>query len=195
MNLLSHKLVKANAMLCKLCHYVNEVAIKSIYYAFFHSHLSYVCAAWGQNLNPKHGINLLQKKAMRMISFVHYDAHTLPIFAKLNKIKISDLISLCNCLFIYKHFISKPASVFSHVFILASNTHEQNTRLASHGLLTKPRCNTSKYGTNGFAASAIASWNFFQNKFPSNNLRQISYSQLKVLIKNYFSNSYIKISV
>ena len=123
------------------------------------------------------------------------DAHTLPIFAKLNIIKFSDLISLCNCLFIYKHFISKPASVFSHVFILASNTHEQNTRFASHGLLIKPRCNTSKYGTNAFVASAIASWNLFQKEFPSNNMRQISYSQLKVLIKNYFFNSYSQISV
>ena len=52
MNHLSHKLVKVNAMLCKLRHYVNEVTIKSIYYAIFHSHLSYVCTAWGQNLNP-----------------------------------------------------------------------------------------------------------------------------------------------
>ena len=51
-NHLSHKLVKANAMLCKLRHYVNEATIKSIYYAIFHSHLSYVCTAWGQNLNP-----------------------------------------------------------------------------------------------------------------------------------------------
>ena len=125
---------------------------------------------------------------MRIIRFAHYDAHILPIFAKLNIINFFDLISLCNCWFIYKHFISKPDSFFSHVFILASNTHEQNTRFASHGLLTKPICNTSRYGTKGFAASAIASWNFFQNKFPSNNLRQISYSQLKVLIKNYFFN-------
>ena len=123
------------------------------------------------------------------------DAHTLPIFAKLNIIKFSDLISLCNCLFIYKHFISKPASVFSHVFILASNTHEQNTRFASHGLLIKPRCNTSKYGTNAFVASAIASWNFFQKEFLSNNMRQITYSQLKVLIKNYFLDSYNQTSV
>ena len=182
-------------MLCKLRHYVNEVISKSIYYAFFHSQLSYVCTAWVQNLNPKHRVNLLQKKPMRMIIFAHYDAHTLPIFAKLNIIKFSDLISLCNCLFIYKHFISKPASVFSHVFILASNTHEQNTRFASHGLLIKPRCNTSKYGTNAFAASAIASWIFFQKEFPSNNMRQISYSQLKLLIKNYFFNSCNQISV
>ena len=85
----------------------------------------------------------------------------------------------------------KDYIVFTHVFILASNTHEENTRFASHGLLIKPRislikptCNTSKYGNNAFVASAIASWNFFQKEFPSNNLRQISYSKLKVLIKN-----------
>ena len=182
-------------MLCNLHHYVNEATIKSIYYAIFHSHLSYVCTAWGQNLNPKHRINLLRKRAMRIISFAHYDAHTLPIFTKLKIIKFSDLILLCNCLFIYKHFISKSPSVFSNVFILASNTQEQNTRFASHGLLTKPTCNTSKYGNNPFAASAIASWNFFQKEFPSNNLRQTSYSQLKVLIKNYFFNTYNQISV
>ena len=180
-NHLSHKLVKANDILCKLCHYVNEATIKSIYYAIFHSHLSYVCTAWDQNLNPKHCINLLQKKAIQIISCAQYDAHTLPIFAKLNIIKFSDLISLCNCLFIYKHFFSKPYSVFLHVFILASNTHEQNNRFASHGPLIKPRCNTSKFGNNAFVASAITSWNFFQKEFPSNNMRQISYSQLKVL--------------
>ena len=114
---------------------------------------------------------------MQIINFAYYDADTLPIFTKLNIITFSDLISLCNCWFVYKHFISKPASNFSRVH-LASNTYEQNTRFPPHGILTKPTCNTSKYGINGFAASAIASWNFFQSKFPSNNLRQISYSQL-----------------
>ena len=71
MNLLSRKLVKANTMLCKLGQYVNEVTIKSIYYAIFHFHLSYDCTTWGQNLNPKHCINLLQQKAMQIISFLH----------------------------------------------------------------------------------------------------------------------------
>ena len=141
----------------KLRHYVNQATIKSIYYTISYSHLSYFCTAWGQNLNPKHSINLLQKKAMRKISFVRYGAHTLPIFAKLNIITFSDLISLCNCLCIYKHFIIKPDSVFSNVFILVSNTHEQNNRFESHCSLTKQTRDTSKYGTNVFAASAIAS--------------------------------------
>ena len=117
---------------------------------------------------------------MRIISFAQYYAHTLPIIAKLNIFKFSDLISLYNCLIIYKHFFSKPPSVFLRVFILASNTYEQNTRFVPHGLLIKPTCNTSKYGTNAFAASAIASWNLFQKEFPSNNLRQVSYSKFKI---------------
>ena len=110
-NHLSHKIVKANATHCRLFHYVNEVAITSIYYVIFYFHLSYVCSAEGQNLNPKHCTNLLQKKAMQIISFAHYDAHTLPIFAKLN------IIKFCNCLLNFKHVIRKPASIFLHVFI------------------------------------------------------------------------------
>ena len=133
---------------------------------------------------------LLQKKAMRIISFASFDAHTLPVFGKLNIIKFPDLISFSNCLFIYKHFLSKSPSVFSNVFVLRSNTHEQNTRSASHGYLTKPSCSTSKYGINAFAASAIKPWNFFQKRFSSNNLYQLSYSQLKLLIKNHSFNSY-----
>ena len=171
-NHLSQTLVKANAMLCKLWHFVNIATIKSIYYAIFHSHLSYVCTAWSQNLNSKYRINLLQKKAMQIISFASFDAHTLPIFAKLNIIKFPDLISFCNCLFIYKHFLSKSPSVFSNVFVLRSNIPEQNTRSASHGILIKPSCSTSKYGINAFTASAMKSWNFFQKRFSNNNLYQ-----------------------
>ena len=73
------------------------------YYVIFHSYLSYFCTAWGPNLNPKHCIMLLQKKAMQIISFARYDAHILPILVKLNIIKFHHLISLCNCLFISKH--------------------------------------------------------------------------------------------
>ena len=116
-NHLSQKLVKVNAILCKLQHFGNVATIKSTHYAIFHSHLSYICTAWGQNLNCKHHINLLQKKAMWIISFASFDAHTFPIFAKLNiipKYKFPGLISFCNCLFIYKHILSKSSSVFKY---------------------------------------------------------------------------------
>ena len=86
------------------------------------------------------------------------------------KIKGEDnKVSWCNffynCLFICKHFMSKSLSVYSHVFILTSNTYEQNTRSTSHGLLTKLSCNTWKYNTNTFAASGIVSQNFSKESF------------------------------
>ena len=162
----------------------NVVTMKSIYYAIFipifHMFVLHGLRIWILNIT-----NLLQKKAMQIISFTSFYAHTLPIFAKFNIIIIFFL-----WLFIYKHFLSKSSSVFSIVFILRSNTHEQNTGSASHGLLTKSSCSTSIYGTNAFAASAIKSWNFFQKKFSSNNLCQLPYSQLKLLIKNHFFNFY-----
>ena len=61
-NHLSHKLVEANPMLLRLDHFVNVAAIKSICNAVSYSNLSYVCAAYGKNLNSKHCVNFLQKK-------------------------------------------------------------------------------------------------------------------------------------
>ena len=140
----------------------------------------------GQWLNP----NKITAE-MRIISFTSFNDHTLPIFAKLNIIKFPDLISFCNGLFLYKHFPNNSSSVFSSVFILTSNTHEQNTRSASYGLLTKPCCSTCKYGTNAFAASAIKLWDFFRKKvsYPtinSNCWLRTTFSNL--LIRNVVKN-------
>ena len=85
-NYLSQKLVKATAILCKLRYFVNVATIKSIYYAIFHSHLSYVCTAWGQNLNSKHRINLL--KAFTLREYININNTTNNNNKKTNKQKI-----------------------------------------------------------------------------------------------------------
>ena len=127
---------------------------------------------------------------MQKISFASFDAYTLPLFAKSNIIKFSNLISFCDCLFSINIFWVSFPQIFSNVFILTSSNSKQSARSALHGLLTKPSCSTSKYGTNAFAASAIKSWNLLKRKFSNNSLCQLSYSQLKVLIKNHFIISY-----
>lgn len=67
-----------------------------------------------------------------------------------------------------------------------------NKTLGLHHIvfLAKSHCNTSKYGTNTFTASTIRSWNFFRIKFSDNSLCPLPYSQLKVLVQNYFWNYY-----
>ena len=47
---ISTKLNKANAMLSKIRHFVDQKALKAIYHAIFESHLYYSSLVWAQNI-------------------------------------------------------------------------------------------------------------------------------------------------
>ena len=47
-NEISTKLIKSNAMLSKLWHFVNKDILLSVCYAIFHSNLAYLCLVWGK---------------------------------------------------------------------------------------------------------------------------------------------------
>ena len=47
MNTLKQKLNRANGILAKLRYYVTADVLKTIYYAFFDSHMKYACHIWG----------------------------------------------------------------------------------------------------------------------------------------------------
>ena len=53
-NQLCVKCDKTNVMLSKICYFVNETTLQSIYFAIFNSHLSYACTAGGQSIVPSH---------------------------------------------------------------------------------------------------------------------------------------------
>ena len=52
-------------------------------------------------------ISLLQRKAVRTITFSDFCAHTDPIFKKFGILKLKDNIFLQNCLFVYAYFHDK----------------------------------------------------------------------------------------
>ena len=55
------KLNGANAIFAKLRHFVNSEILRSTYFAIFHSHLNYVCIAWGLTRFPQQKVSILQK--------------------------------------------------------------------------------------------------------------------------------------
>ena len=57
------KLNRANAVLAKLRHFVNNEILRSTYFAIFHSHLNYVCKAWGLTKFSQQEVSVLQKKS------------------------------------------------------------------------------------------------------------------------------------
>ena len=73
MNTLKQKLNRANGILAKLRYYVTDDVLKTIYYAFFDSHMKYACHIWGQVQNKTFDmIQRAQSKALRIISFKQF---------------------------------------------------------------------------------------------------------------------------
>ena len=79
-NELSKKLSRAIGILYKIRAYSPQPILISLYFAIFHSHLTYGLPVWGSaSKNLINNIVLLQKRALRVITSADYHAHTKPI--------------------------------------------------------------------------------------------------------------------
>ena len=57
---------------------------------------------WGRNNTTNvEPIDILQKITIRIITYAKFDAHTNPLFAKLNLLKLQDIITLYIACFMY----------------------------------------------------------------------------------------------
>ena len=91
--------LQANALLFKTRNFVNINTLKTIYYAIFDSHINYANVIWAQNFNAVNKVSILQKKALRTISFKPRGCHSIlhsTLFKKQNLLKFKDKIKLEN---------------------------------------------------------------------------------------------------
>ena len=73
---------------------MNTWTLKLIYHAIFDSHLNYVNTVCGQNKNSPNRLFLLQKKALRIISFECRKAHSNPLFYRDETVKLPAFLSV-----------------------------------------------------------------------------------------------------
>ena len=65
----------------------------SLYYALIYPFLTYGIILWGNTYKTTHQpIFILQKRAMRLITFFRFDEHSSPLFKSLEIIKFKDLL-------------------------------------------------------------------------------------------------------
>ena len=146
---MAQKLNRANGILSRSRHYVSPNILKKIYYAIFSSHLTHGSQIWGQSINSyEHKISIIRKNAVRIITFVEFNAHTYPIFKKLKILKIKDHINLQNCLLVYDYINNKLPKSFNNTFIKLKYVHTITTRNANVGNLHVSYSNTTRYGLN-----------------------------------------------
>ena len=97
------KVSRSVGVLLKLRHFVPTNILVQLYYSIVFPYISYGVIIWGNtyktNIQP---IVILQKKAIRIITFSHYRAHTSPIFKRLKLLKFSDIVLFNTTLFMYR---------------------------------------------------------------------------------------------
>ena len=104
-------------------------------------------------------MSILQKKALRTISFQPRDCHLSPLFKKQNLLKFEDKTQLENVLLVSKYFNNILPSTFDKPFTLCSDIDNYNTAASSAGKLFKPSFRTHLYGKNSITVSAVNAWN------------------------------------
>ena len=196
-NIMNSKLKRANNLLALSRHYLPANLLKQIYYSHFHSHLSYGCQVWGQTSAAISQTVLLQKKAIRLMSFAPVDAPSSPLFKNLNILKLNDLITTNNIIFVHKTLNNLSPSHFNNFFNLYITGHDHNTRNdPSSGFSIPPgSVSLANIKTNSLKFKCGQDWNemlkiIYRSTSCTQRLLDVSIFSLKRISKAHLIGAY-----
>ena len=93
--------------------WANMLMLRSIYFAIFDFYLSYCYLVWAQNYSTIRRIVILQKTAVRIITFQPGNSHTSHLFKQNSILKFQGKICLENILFASKSLKDLSPSVLN----------------------------------------------------------------------------------
>jgi len=148
---ISAKLSRVIFLLRSLKNHVPLNYVRSSYFAFFQSIISYGILLWG-NSNHINRILLLQKKAVRIITDSHKLEHCKPLFIKLQ------LLTVIN-LYIFKILLFTKNNLSTHQ--LRQDIHNYNTRNSKQINIPFTRLTKSQ---NSYEVLGVKMFNAFPSK-------------------------------
>ena len=129
---LSRKVSRGIGVLPNVRYYVDRNILHQLYYSIIYPFLTYGLSIWGNTysstLKP---FIILQKRAIRIITFSKPDEQSEPLFKELEILKLTDLVILHDALFMYHYYYNLLPSSFANFFQTVASMHSHNTRLAS----------------------------------------------------------------
>ena len=131
-NELIKKLNRSNCMLSKIRHFVNNNAIRSLYFSLFSSHINYCCQVWGQSGNYHlNRILSVQRSALRIINFKPFRSDVSSLFRTLNIPLFSNPVRKSNLMFVFDSLNHYLPSSISNFFTQSRHIHSHYTREVS----------------------------------------------------------------
>ena len=156
---LCRKIAKSIGVLYRARHYLNLDILKNLYFNLIYSYISYGTLVWGSNYKSKlRHIHLLQKRALRIMTFSHIKTPSRPLFQKLEILNIFEIVKLQLGEIAFKYSKDQLPSTFSKLFIDMNEVHQYSTRSKSNKNLYIPRKKLN-YGQHGVQYAASKNWN------------------------------------
>ena len=179
------KISRSIGILSKLRHSVTIDILNQLYYSLVYPFPTYGLIAWGntydRTLKP---VVVLQKKAVRIITFSNRDAHSSPLFSQLGLIKLIDLVTIHTALFMFQYHHHLLHKAFDNFFSPISSKHNYNTRLASKSTYYIDQVRTN-YGKFNFHFSGPSVWNNLDEDVKSSSLHLFRQAMMEKFLSTY----------
>ena len=125
-NKVCNKLARAIGILKKLKNTLPQYSLILLYNSLFASIINFSALVWGLHMTER--ILKLQKKAVRIVSKAKFNAHTEPLFKKLQILNFKDIVKLRCLQFYFKYSKDILPQYFNDIFSFDSSNHSYNTR-------------------------------------------------------------------
>ena len=146
------------------------------------------CPCLGFNLSKKflRQLFIVQKRAIRIISFSEPKSHSEPLFKSLNLLKLNDVIESQILSFVYQwsHGLLPPC--FSKYFNFTSSVHSYATRQSCKRNLYVASVNTTQYGLRSLKFTGPRLWNSLPTSITNSNSLRIFRKTLKDSMLNCY---------
>ena len=181
------KISKTIGVMSKLKHCLPKSILLSIYNSLILPYLSYNTIIWGAcSKYLMERINLLQKRAVRIISKTPYDSHTKPLFHELNILPVSLLYDYQVICFMHSYVNNMLPETFDNLFVQNKSIHTYNTRSANDFRVPYGR---TSFTNSNFICKAPELWNMLPTNIKQCSAVKGFKSKLKKhLLQNFISN-------
>jgi len=183
------KLSKSSYILNTVKNILPIYCMKSLYYSFVYSHLSYGIHVWGPSLSKANQNQLIKspKKIIRIVHNSKYNAHTNELFRDSDILKFLDIIDLELCKFMFLSKQNQLPLPLNNLFKLNNEVHQYSTRNKNDPRVAVHR--SARYN-NSFLARGPSSWSTlpYDIKNSSQQVKGFSKTLKKLKIDEYKLN-------
>jgi hypothetical protein len=175
------------AALSRLKNLLPQKEMKLIYNSLIESQLNYGILSYGNSSKKaRKRLQLIQKRAIRILSKSKYNSHTDPLFKMMHILKIDDIFKLNCCKFYWKK-LHNQLPQFHHSLLLTNDEYNRNRQTRqTNDIHTLPVSN--KLGQQSLNFTISTTWNALPPHIKSKS--SMSLECLTDHVKNYLLSFY-----